>query len=114
VAEAACEVVERRRQTPGQCLSDQAYWQVKQRLDLNVSDLVSQSLKNIAETMRAFSREGSCQPIARSPSTGTMSGRTGQRPTIFNCVAARRRIGVLNAGLAFDPNFEAVLDLVID
>src|SRR5208282_4518160 len=36
------------------CLSEQAYWQVKQRLDLKVSDLGSQSLKNIAEPLRVY------------------------------------------------------------
>jgi adenylate cyclase len=37
------------------CLSEDAYRQVKGRLDLAVSDLGNQSLKNIAEPMRAYS-----------------------------------------------------------
>jgi class 3 adenylate cyclase len=37
------------------CLSEQAYWQVKGRLDLNVSDLGAVPLKNIAEPMRSKS-----------------------------------------------------------
>ena len=37
------------------CLSEQAYWQVKGRLDLAVTDLGEQSLKNIAEPVRAYS-----------------------------------------------------------
>jgi adenylate cyclase len=37
------------------CLSEQAYWQVKGRLDLAVSDLGEQSLKNIAEPVRVYS-----------------------------------------------------------
>ena len=36
------------------CLSEQAYWQVKSRLDLNVSDLGATQLKNIAEPVRAY------------------------------------------------------------
>ncbi|HEY3721636.1 MAG TPA: adenylate/guanylate cyclase domain-containing protein [Roseiarcus sp.] len=41
---------------PGEiCLSEDAYRQVKGRLDLAVTDLGEQSLKNIAETMRAYS-----------------------------------------------------------
>ena len=36
------------------CLSEQAYWQVKARLDIAVSDLGSTQLKNIAEPVHAF------------------------------------------------------------
>jgi adenylate cyclase len=37
------------------CLSEQAYWQVKSRLDLAVSDLGPTQLKNIAEPIRVYS-----------------------------------------------------------
>src|SRR5580693_9088984 len=37
------------------CLSEQAYWQVKGRLDLKVTDLGATQLKNIAEPIRAYS-----------------------------------------------------------
>ena len=37
------------------CLSEQAYWQVKSRLDLAVSDLGPTALKNIAEPVRVYS-----------------------------------------------------------
>jgi adenylate cyclase len=39
------------------CLSEQAYWQVKSRLDLAVSDLGSAQLKNIAEPVHVYSVE---------------------------------------------------------
>jgi adenylate cyclase len=39
------------------CLSEQAYWQVKGRLDLVVSDLGAKELKNIAEPIRVYSLE---------------------------------------------------------
>ena len=39
------------------CLSEQAYWQVKSRLDLAVSDLGATQLKNIAEPVRVYSLE---------------------------------------------------------
>ena len=39
------------------CLSEQAYWQVKARLDLAVSDLGDKDLKNIAEPVHVFSLE---------------------------------------------------------
>src|SRR5271163_3908572 len=37
------------------CLSEQAYWQVKGRLDLKVSDLGQTQLKNITEPIRVYS-----------------------------------------------------------
>ncbi|MGA8586641.1 MAG: adenylate/guanylate cyclase domain-containing protein, partial [Roseiarcus sp.] len=37
------------------CLSEQAYWQVKGRLDLAVTDLGPTQLKNIAESIRVYS-----------------------------------------------------------
>jgi TolB-like protein/Tfp pilus assembly protein PilF len=37
------------------CLSEQAYWQVKSRLDLKVTDLGATELKNIAEPIRIYS-----------------------------------------------------------
>jgi adenylate cyclase len=37
------------------CLSEQAYWQVKGRLDLAVTDLGPTELKNIAEPIRVYS-----------------------------------------------------------
>ena len=37
------------------CLSEQAYWQVKGRLDIAVSDLGPTSLKNIERSIRAYS-----------------------------------------------------------
>jgi adenylate cyclase len=39
------------------CLSEQAYWQVKSRLDLAVSDLGTTQLKNIADPVHVYSVE---------------------------------------------------------
>jgi adenylate cyclase len=39
------------------CLSEHAYWQVKQRLDLKVNDLGPTPLKNIAEPIHVYSLE---------------------------------------------------------
>jgi TolB-like protein/class 3 adenylate cyclase len=39
------------------CLSEQAYWQVKGRLDLKVTDLGNTQLKNIAEPIHVYSLE---------------------------------------------------------
>ena len=51
----------------GICLSEQAYWQVKGRLDLAVTDLGPVPLKNIAEPMRAYSLEFGAPREARAP-----------------------------------------------
>ena len=52
------------------CLSEQAYWQVKGRLDLAVSDLGPTQLKNIAEPVRVYALEvGVLAPPKPSPPT---------------------------------------------
>ena len=51
------------------CLSEQAYWQVKSRLDLAVSDLGSTQLKNIADPVHVYSLEVG-RPAQAKPSTG--------------------------------------------
>ena len=51
----------------GICISDDAFRQVKSRLDLKVSDLGPVPLKNIAEPMRAYSLEVGAPLEARLP-----------------------------------------------
>ena len=48
------------------CLSEQAYWQVKGRLDLKVTDLGATQLKNIAEPIHVYSLEVG-QPVYAKP-----------------------------------------------
>jgi TolB-like protein/class 3 adenylate cyclase/Tfp pilus assembly protein PilF len=48
------------------CLSEQAFWQVKGRLDLAVTDLGKTPLKNIAEPIRVYSLEVG-QPVEAKP-----------------------------------------------
>ncbi len=51
------------------CLSEQAYWQVKGRLDLKVTDLGATRLKNIAEPICVYSLEvGQWAPAEPAPS----------------------------------------------
>ena len=47
------------------CLSEQAYWQVKGRLDLAVSDLGPTQLKNIAEPIRLYSLQVGAPALAK-------------------------------------------------
>ena len=56
------------------CLSEDAYRQVKARLDLAVSDLGSNQLKNIPEPIRAFSLEVG-KPTHAKPATPTERAR---------------------------------------
>jgi TolB-like protein/Flp pilus assembly protein TadD len=53
------------------CLSENAYRQVKSRLDLSVSDLGATQLKNIAEPIRVYSLEVGRPAQVRSPSAST-------------------------------------------
>jgi adenylate cyclase len=57
--------------TPGAiCLSEDAYRQVKSRLDLKVTDLGATQLKNIAEPVRVYSLEVG-QPAETKPASAT-------------------------------------------
>src|SRR5262245_19398840 len=51
------------------CLSEQAYWQVKGRLNLKVHDLGAMQLKNIAEPIRVYEFDvgGSAQVTTQTP-----------------------------------------------
>jgi adenylate cyclase len=60
------------------CLSEQAYWQVKSRLDLAVSDLGPTQLKNIAEPVRVYSLEIGKPVLAKSIKSAARSAWLGQ------------------------------------
>jgi TolB-like protein len=55
------------------CLSEDAYRQVKSRLDLNVSDLGPTALKNLAEPLRVYSVEVGKPSIAPKPNPAPQS-----------------------------------------
>jgi adenylate cyclase len=58
------------------CLSEQAYWQVKGRLDLAVNDLGPTQLKNIAEPVHVYSLEVG-QPIEAKLASAASPGKHG-------------------------------------
>ena len=58
------------------CISEQAYWQVKGRLDLRVTDLGNTQLKNIAEPVHAYSLEVG-QPTEARPALAASPGKPG-------------------------------------
>jgi adenylate cyclase len=58
------------------CLSEQAYWQVKGRLDLKVTDLGNTLLKNIAEPIRVYSLDIS-KPDEAKPAPAPAREKSG-------------------------------------
>jgi adenylate cyclase len=73
------------------CLSEDAYRQVKARLDLAVSDLGPTRLKNIAEPVRVYSLEVG-EPTQAKPVTGVKSAEPKKRSMLAPIIAA---LGVL-------------------
>jgi len=64
------------------CLSEDAYRQVQQRLDLKVSDLGAVPLKNIAQPVRVYSLEvGQPAEAKPTPSAPRRSRRLRRRPS---------------------------------
>jgi adenylate cyclase len=68
------------------CLSEQAYWQVKGRLDLKVTDLGAAQLKNIAEPIHIYSLEVG-QPVQAKPAPSATP------PDQAKAAASKRRMG---------------------
>jgi adenylate cyclase len=80
------------------CLSEQAYWQVKGRLDLAVTDLGPTQLKNIAESIRVYSLEVG-QPAQAKPA-----------PALAREISAPPRLSIVVlpfANMSGDPEQDA-------
>jgi adenylate cyclase len=75
------------------CLSEQAYWQVKGRLDLAVSDLGPTQLKNIAEPIRVYSLQVGI-PAQAKPA---IEAKPPEKPSHTNKPS---RLALLAAGIA--------------
>jgi TolB-like protein len=87
------------------CLSEQAYWQVKARLDLAVSDLGPTQLKNIAEPIRVYSVE-----VGKPPQP-----KPAPPPAPEKSVTPRLSIVVLPfANIGADPTYEHFVDGVTE
>jgi class 3 adenylate cyclase len=72
------------------CLSEQAYWQVKGRLDVKVTDLGPIQLKNIAEPIRVYLDVGAASEAGSFGDCG-QSGDSGSVQAAHRFRAARRR-----------------------
>jgi class 3 adenylate cyclase len=98
--------------TPGGiCISDDAYRQVKGRLDLKVSDLGPVPLKNIAEPMRAYSLEVGAPSAAKAAAPADQrKSLTGKTRLAFAPLAVGERANDLDwllAGAEDRPRREA-------
>jgi adenylate cyclase len=72
------------------CLSEDAYRQVKSRLDLNVSDLGATALKNIAEPVRVYSIEvGRPAASPPKPKPAPRSRLIPAGPRLQHCLSRR-------------------------
>jgi TolB-like protein/class 3 adenylate cyclase/tetratricopeptide (TPR) repeat protein len=88
------------------CLSEQAYWQVKGRLDLKVTDLGNTQLKNIADPIHVYSLEVGQPSQAKPPPPASAAERT---------VPPRLSLVVLPfANIGGDPEQEYFVDGVTE
>ena len=69
------------------CLSEDAYRQVKSRLDLTVSDLGATELKNIAEPVRVYSLKSASRPRQSRSSAAAPKQRRIFVPLVAGMVA---------------------------
>ena len=79
----------------GICLSEDAYRQVKSRLELQVADLGRQSLKNIAEPVHAYLLRHGAPATQKSPQAATRTGGVLRR---WPALAAALALVLLAAG----------------
>jgi adenylate cyclase len=92
------------------CLSEDAYRQVKARLDLTVSDLGQTRLKNIAEPIRVFSLQ--VGPLALSPAT---QPEPEKRSSATLSLPDKPSIAVLPfQNMSGDPEQEYFVDGMVD
>ena len=75
------------------CLSEQAYWLVKGRLDLKVTDLGATQLKNIAEPIRVYSLEVGQQPRAEPVPVTVRSTTPPDHQAAIERIEAKRAFG---------------------
>jgi adenylate cyclase len=84
--------------TPGAiCLSEDAYRQVKGRLDLAVSDLGLTQLKNIAEPVRVYSLEVG-KPVIAEPAPEAKPPRSRSRSALLALIAGIVALTVIVGG----------------
>jgi adenylate cyclase len=81
------------------CLSEQAYWQVKGRLDLAITDLGATQLKNIAEPVHVYSLEVG-QPAQAKPAVTVPAAKVERAARAPQALAWLSKWPALAAALA--------------
>ena len=95
------------------CLSEDAFRQVKARLDLTVSDLGATQLKNIAEPIRVYSLEVG-KPAQAKPATRNAPA-TPEKPSALLVLPDRPSVAVLAfQNMSGDPEQEYFADGVVE
>src|ERR1022692_4551268 len=95
------------------CLSEDAFRQVKARLDLTVSDLGATPLKNIAEPIRVYSLEVA-KPVQAKPGT-QREPATPEKPSALLALPDRPSIAVLAfQNMSGDPEQEYFADGMVE
>ena len=90
------------------CISEQAYWQVRSRLDVSVSDLGAATLKNIAEPVRVYSLQVGAPAAKRATLTEPAPAEKSAPPL---AAAEKPSIAVLAfANMSGDPEQEYFAD----
>ena len=99
--------------TPGAiCLSEDAYRQVKSRLDLKISDLGPVRLKNIAEPIRVYSLDVGAQGLAKSAQADRAAP---ERPSPGLALPDKPSIAVLPfQNMSDDPSQEYFVDGMVE
>ena len=88
------------------CLSEQAYWQVRGRLDLKVTDLGATQLKNIGEPIHVYSLEVG-QPMVTKPAPSASAAERTVPPRLSLVVLPF-------ANLSGDPGQDYLVDALTD
>jgi TolB-like protein/class 3 adenylate cyclase len=98
--------------TPGAiCLSEDAYRQVRARLDLAVSDLGETKLKNIAEPMRVYS----LQVGAQAKPVRQVHPAAPEKPSVVHVMPDRPSIAVLPfTNMSADPEQDYFADGMVE
>ncbi|MFI5011875.1 MAG: tetratricopeptide repeat protein [Hyphomicrobiales bacterium] len=95
------------------CLSEQAYWQVKARLDLTINDRGAVQLKNIADPVRVYSLQVGVPAQVKSAAPADPAGM--EKPSMRLALPDKPSIAVLPfQNMSGDPEQEYFADGMVE